>query len=411
MITTQVRLIALPLEWWTKNDENYSSVANFVKDALGIERRIAKGVNLENEYARYSLCCNQIESAIPYNKLIRAEEDKEFSQIIQQQKIPSVCLSEQYIQILSYLHQKHPKEFCESRFGKSFFPPEMLEEKINDLQALAERSKIINYTDVVKKLKFYSKAKENHFGVIELVDCGLETLHAGNPIPELLLEKKIVNTFIDDEVKEIEINSEGGTKLYRGLMQQFIEAIDVSRQGKDFGVINIGTLPHSIISEVFHDVIYTDKPLATPLGVHILYADGSQSEYPIRIRVLPPYSSKKEGGNLPVLRAELLSMRHLEMDSETDFAWFRNRDVSKSRTLAETDTYCYQQTIKQLNEFHASQGAIIHLYQTGLQPAVVGFYRALTEYFIKQNSTSCIRVIPEYFNRRDNCYDEGKTWE
>ena len=53
------------------------------------------------------------------------------------------------------------------------------------------------------------------------------------------------------------------------------------------------------------------------------------------------------------------------------------------------------------------------LYQTGLETAVVGFYRGLVK-VIKalRNSQDApvIRVVPYYFDRKDNDYKPGSVW-
>ncbi len=106
----------------------------------------------------------------------------------------------------------------------------------------------------------------------------------------------------------------------------------------------------------------------------------------------------------------MLSMRHLEMDHEVDMAWFRNREVSKARAFAETDAFCYQQTQRQLQEISNMNGLRIYLYQTGLQPAVSGFYRALVQELQRRAQfPPSLEVIPRY-HRRAGGYREGSPW-
>lgn len=91
-------------------------------------------------------------------------------------------------------------------------------------------------------------------------------------------------------------------------------------------------------------------------------------------------------------------------------AWFRNREVSKSRTLGETDAFCYQYTRDQLKMTRPEGALRIYLYQTGLQPAVIGFYRAVVEEFLQRaSSPPSLEVVPHYFSHKRG-YRPGQPW-
>ena len=69
LIDTQISSFAIPPDIW-KNDHDIASnlppLHLPARDALAIERRAAKGVNLRNEARRYTLCCERIQGIVQY---------------------------------------------------------------------------------------------------------------------------------------------------------------------------------------------------------------------------------------------------------------------------------------------------------------------------------------------------------
>ena len=100
-------------------------------------------------------------------------------------------------------------------------------------------------------------------------------------------------------------------------------------------------------------------------------------------------------------------MRHPEMDADVDAAWLRNREISQVRPAAETDSIVFEHTAVQLLELAKLGPRIVWLYQTGLEPAIVGFYRALVEHLRDHPGT--VAVAPCYF-RHDGRFEEGSPW-
>jgi len=141
----------------------------------------------------------------------------------------------------------------------------------------------------------------------------------------------------------------------------------------------------------------------------VAYTDGSEAT-PFPLFCLPQLDSNiVPSENL--LRVALMSMRHLELDPEIDFCWFRNREVSRTRTLAETDQFCFDTTLEQLKDSLQSGDLTIQIFHTGFEPAVIGFYRGVVKVLLdmqKQTSLS-LNVIPYYF-RGENDYQTGSLW-
>jgi hypothetical protein len=104
------------------------------------------------------------------------------------------------------------------------------------------------------------------------------------------------------------------------------------------------------------------------------------------------------------------------MDVEVDGAWLRNTDISRPRPAGETDALAYELSRQQLRRLATGRPLLMYLYQTGMEPVVVGFYRALTEHLLERPGT--VSVIPLYFRRpavgdapaRETVFAEGTAW-
>ena len=408
MITSSIRLCALPSIWWSENPDSFGSVATFEKDALGIERRIEKGVNLENEYARYVLCCNRIEALIPVSQFRYITNFDEFAATFKSGDIPFTNLSISYIDILAILKDLSPSEFRRCRAGAIFHIPSELSSHIEAFERILDRSSYKEHADIRRRLFFYNAALQHGCGVVELVDAVRESSEIIQPIYIPKKHKELDLWVAASELDDFVISTKQKNSLTRKLIEQINEGISITLLGKDYGKINLSNQPHSVITAAIWQAMYCEQ--VSPIPLDILYTDGSQSENPLLVHNLS-FPQDKPSQTLPILRASLLSMRHLEMDGIVDFAWFRNRDVSKSRSLADTDAYCYQETLRLLTALRYSGGATIYIYQTGLQPAVIGFYRALAANLNShRQELPIIQVIPQFFNRHLNNYQSGKAW-
>lgn len=154
------------------------------------------------------------------------------------------------------------------------------------------------------------------------------------------------------------------------------------------------------------------------IEVPVRYQDGSIAKpFPLRSLRLQneviPYPRE--------LRLALLSIRHTEMDIEVDGCWLRNFDISRPRPAAETDLLAFELSVSQLANLTRRGPLKIYLYQTGLDPAVMGFYRAIVYQLMR--APGSIAVIPKYYRHppkhpdkdgspvvQSAFFAEGKPW-
>jgi hypothetical protein len=99
----------------------------------------------------------------------------------------------------------------------------------------------------------------------------------------------------------------------------------------------------------------------------------------------------------------MLSCRHQELDSIIDSYWIRNIEMRMAgSTSAEKDEFVYQTTKERLAQIIEKNHPIrMNFYQTGFQPVVVGFYRAVVEFLMEtQEGPPYLEVIPQIHDSR-----------
>lgn len=172
----------------------------------------------------------------------------------------------------------------------------------------------------------------------------------------------------------------------------------------DLGVIRPSDVSNTVLTESLREAV-ASEPGAGLVEVRVLYRDGSEGpRFPMRALKMVA-SSPRAGWRL--LRFTLISIRHVEMDTIVDGAWFRNSKLSRPRPAGLTDELAFDTSLRQLEELCRSMPTVIHLYQTGLEPAVVGFYRAVVVYLMARPGT--LAVVPHYYEGEGR-FVEGTPW-
>jgi hypothetical protein len=98
------------------------------------------------------------------------------------------------------------------------------------------------------------------------------------------------------------------------------------------------------------------------------------------------------------------------MDILVQEYWFRNLVISIPRPMAETDEISYLYSKQHLEELRGKKIRIA-FYQTGFEPAAIGFYRALAEELIKSREGSpWIEVISYFYDKWKFTYEVGESW-
>lgn len=145
-------------------------------------------------------------------------------------------------------------------------------------------------------------------------------------------------------------------------------------------------------------------PGAARVDVPVRYRDGSYAA-PFPLRCLRMSQRRPDGWR--VLRVSLLSIRHVEMDRIVDGAWLRNARVSRVREAGLTDQVVFDTSRRQLQLLTRSGPTLLYMYQTGLESAILGFYRAVVHHLLEAPGT--LAVVPCYF-RGGTRFTEGTPW-
>lgn len=413
MSNSRFYLCAVPQPVWNQADNPYGvDIVRFVEDALGCERRISKEVNLENEFSRYTLTCQRLEQEIARSGRIRqANNFQEFQQVLQAAQFPTQAMHPGYLVLLSRIRDTPGWE----RLGSSFYLPEAVSQHRHAFRLWAEQQGVSETPVVRQRLAFLEWVENANCGLVE-IQTGFHP--SSTQQQELLTQYGYAaadtneNGFVD--IPEFEATGLAveffGTKGHKQhlaniLRKQIREALQTG-EAVTFG----NQAPHDVITQVLHEFVFVSPESVTrTISLRVAYADGSEAA-PFPLFCLPqPDTSITFTEN--VLRVALMSMRHMELDSEIDFCWFRNREVSRTRTLAETDQFCLDTTIEQLQDSLQLGNLTIEIFHTGFEPAVIGFYRGLVQILLnlQKQMTSRLIVIPFYFRGNDG-YQSGSVW-
>lgn len=168
----------------------------------------------------------------------------------------------------------------------------------------------------------------------------------------------------------------------------------------------LGLLPTPMKTIMVDEKRIVELPIE-PVHVSIAFQDGSVSE-PFPLLCLTPVEVPC---GLPVIRAALISNRHFELDSEVDFCLLRNSEINDrlNVSIAEQERWAFEEARRLIQGFvHKKKGLELHLYHTGLEPAVIGTYRAIVESLRIPAIRGFLKVVPKL--RRHNGYKDLQPW-
>jgi hypothetical protein len=194
---------------------------------------------------------------------------------------------------------------------------------------------------------------------------------------------------------------EGDVSGSRAVEQRFRSQLEAIVSTPDNGLrtrgdaINPSGVNNRIITQVLREFVVTKR--GGRVDAPVTYRDGSSASLPFPLRCLALVDRLPKAAPDLELHLALLSIRHTEMDPVIDGAWLRNAEVSRPRPAALTDDFVYETSRTQLRYLSndGRQRVVLYMYQTGLDTAVVGFYRAVVDHLLDHPfSTS---VVPMFF--------------
>ncbi len=388
---------AIPRQFWA--DLNPGCLGFLATESLSSERRLEKEINLAAENARYAQLCRRLEEeAFRLSGFRWHSELAQLRSALQSSTCGLVAVEQSYLEIV-WSALLNP---AWDRFGRSFFVPDHVETHRHAFDLWARQQALTDHPAVIARKSFLDIVAACGAGFVEFqLHCmsgNVSGLFAPwRPLAQVPVEQVTLAAANGGAVSGVI-----GGKFRTQLRNQITDAL---KSGSPICFGNQAS--HDAITECLHEFVYAQNQANAPCRVRVAYADGSEAE-PFPVLCLPQASAVVAS---KVIRVALLSMRHLSLDTEIDFCWFRNREVSRSWALAEADAFCYRETRRQLSEAAVKTPLHMILYHAGFEPACVGFYRGLVDHLAERRQRGeppNISVEPRFF--RGNRYEAGSIW-
>ncbi|MFO1500833.1 MAG: hypothetical protein U1G07_21010 [Verrucomicrobiota bacterium] len=401
-----------------------------LREAQSIRERIQTGVNLESERARFDEAMARIEaffvgraSQQPLASFRREWDEEAIRAALAMEWFPALILGEEYLDLLALLERRRdsarptgvsapadPLALGESVYRAEQIPSH-LQHAEKELAAVPDLPASLASVATSRRAFYALVSQIGAHGVIEIQLSHEASQRNDMPAGRARLRAEVAPAFEDDAGDDPEpAPAPSGPRSPRDRMVDRLHrdvraAIRQYRIDRRGGTINANNQPHEVTTDVFGEWV---RGGGDPARVRIIYADGSEAA-PFPLCCLA--GRQRPPGRPRILRAALMSMRHLQIDRVVDLAWFRNREVSQARSLAGSDEVCYHYSLAELERLAAlslqiKQPIELHIYHTGFEPASMGFYRAVVSVLLGDEEFQAgwakslppwLVVIPYYF--------------
>ena len=192
---------------------------------------------------------------------------------------------------------------------------------------------------------------------------------------------------------------------------------EMKQSVQDNQPVNLSNPPHREITEALHEMVYYKFDRVGEM--HITYNDvnwdPTRKKFPVYSLFLPrdwpnwksPEITRK------MLNIGTLSFRHVSYDDFVDFYLIRDRET-RALNSYEIQDLAYDRMTSVLNDPSIKGNAYISLFQTGLEPLVVGAYLAIVEHIKMRhiNGLPPLYVKPVFYADQAKGEDLGsrKYW-
>ena len=171
--------------------------------------------------------------------------------------------------------------------------------------------------------------------------------------------------------------------------------------------VDLSTPPHREITEALHRMVYEQDD---PAALRVIYNDGTKGKpFPVRELWLPDSGLHWKPDR--VLNVGTLTFRHVDYDNHVDIYLIRDRET-RSWTNAKVEMEAYKRMTEILSDPLLAVESYVAIYQTGLEPLVVGIYRALVDHlkYRNQNDLAQLCVQPVFFMADHQPPATGQLW-
>lgn len=275
-----------------------------------------------------------------------------------------------------------------------------------DGSSIVDTAGMEHLPDVARQIAEWTEAGDIAVEIRSSLNNG-PTAHLGRGV--VLPAAKAWKSPVDDLGHQLS----GTRAVAERFKQQLRNAVD--------GATGAAILPSGVSNRVLTEGLRTavNDDFGPACSAKVAYRDGSQGpNFPLCCVSLVDQAPT----GWQTYHLSMLSIRHAEMDMEVDGAWLRNTDISRPRPAGDTDRIVYELSRSQFDSICVTTPVLIYLYQTGLDTAIVGFYRAVTDRLARYPGS--LAVVPMYFRRQppsesqrsvggyqqQTTFEEGKVW-
>lgn len=413
-------LYVVPADYWTTGTQVVpGTLRPLLQEVVALRRRVSKGANQEAERSRYTNCLCDLEARPEFRTATRQLATvADVTRAAQGAQVVGFLLPTEYFDVMAQAHLERMErqtglEATElvaagAELGSSVIPPKELAAHANELDRFANT--LTNQTALQQLARNRAEmARSIASAGAGIVEISEELDNQDVPPPPDRPAPKDASLPIPSEKESQQLTAKGRKKMAERFRISIEQALPTG------GKVNLSDQPHEVGTEVLAEFLFANAEGAAG-HVRVIYADGSEARpFPLRTMSIPgvttpPKIEPVEG--VIELKLALMSMRHLELDPFVERAWYRNKEVSVTRPLAESDEFCFQYSVREiaeLREAYNGHQVLIRMFHTGFEPAAVGFYRAVAvELKLRRG---WLRVLPHYY-RGGSRFETGKVvWE
>jgi hypothetical protein len=411
--TSSTTLVAVPAAAWGGTaPPHLAPLVPLFRDLGVCDRRLPKRVDVAGERERMaSVQATARATVLSLEAAVR--NGREFTDVLQRNRLPAVTVGAGYFDLVQEWHRRGEAVGLEAagRLGSAVVPPIVLADHRRAFEAAAYQLAMNRDPAVRARAVFLGWAAAAGCGLIERTDpfAGVSGVRRDDgrlapTLPPWFAFWHRVWVKRPPAVAARKASGPADWELYDSnrddpkaqITQRLTRNIERAMEAGD--PVPITNVRHEDITRVFHRFVVGGRAAA----VRVLYADGSEAR-PFRFGRLgraDPWSPTR------VLHVGLISVRHFEIDPQADEYWFRNAEVPSKVSQAEADEWCYQATVSRLAALklaYPGERLEVRLYHTGLESAVIGFYRAVVDELIaargprrwlRRPPADWLRVVP-----------------
>ncbi len=415
----QLRLFALPAVLFEPAETGSDELHRTLSELRVAVRHLGKHVNPLNDRRRIHGLLQRLDDIVPAS----SRYDARLGQ--------SVCIGRGYLDLLGHLAARNAAN-RPRWLGRCLTEPGQVADMVDELSLAALDAERTGDRDIQAMLQFIeSVAQPSGCGLLELPaltdqrDGAAPARPAPDQADHVAIESEWETALhmLEIEAREraagTRASREAGFQRKKELCRRRVRA--AIEHG---GVIDALRQDHPTLTDVLAEEILRPRG-ELRVDVPVVYGCGAPAPgFPLRCAERAPAAWKADHE----LHVALISMRHVHMDVNVERAYLTNAEATGNLPMDAQDRICFERGLTLLRELRVTYGGrrvMVYLHHTGLEAAVVGFYRAAIHTILEsQRPVSLLRVwwervsvrwphlarLARWFERRISFTDHPGPW-